>query len=61
MPSKKIIKASLSDIRDDVDDRDPVRPIWWRGPIKTTGCLPPRELREMANADCRFLDEEEVA
>lgn len=38
--------------------RHPDAPIWWRGPSKTTGVLPQCELDEMANADCRFLDEE---
>jgi|GEM_PF-7030287 len=33
-------------------------PIWWRGPTKTTGILPKWELDEMANADCRFIDED---
>ena len=36
----------------------PHAPIWWRGPTKTTGILPKRELDEMANADCRFIDED---
>lgn len=61
MPPQKAVQVSLSDLRDDIEDRDPRRPIWWRGPIKTTGRLSFRELDEMANADCRFLDEEKSA
>jgi len=34
-------------------------PAWWK-PSKFNGVLSKRELDEMANADCRFLDEEAV-
>ncbi len=34
-------------------------PVWWK-PCKFDGVLSKSELDEMANADCRFLDEEEA-
>lgn len=58
MSPKKDVDTSLSSVHYEVEDRDPKHPVWWRGPTKTTGRLSPRELREMADADCRFLDEE---
>lgn len=58
MSPKKDVDTTLSSACYEVEDREPQRPVWWRGPTKTTGLLSPRELREMANADCRFLDEE---
>lgn len=58
MAKNKKEPVFLSDVRDEVDDRTPGLPPWWRGPTHTTGRLSPQELREMADADCRFLDEE---
>lgn len=50
---------SFQDLLDEVEEpRVPGRPRWWRGPTRTTGVLSKHELDAMANADCRFLDEE---
>lgn len=58
MAPKKDVDSSLPDTCHEAEEREHKLPAWWRGPTKTTGRLSERELRQMANADCRFLDEE---